>query len=314
MKTKNMLALWKKRLVVYNYLNSRKLRKLRSAGDGMDIKKAFLFAGLYAYRIIAVSVIFIIGFTSNVKAGPSITVIGGNWDLGSQIAGSKFQTSANKWSIQGSPDGKEDIQIKVTSTGQWVPDPAGVGTSKNQFALRRDGPAGQVITNSYATFEKDFKRTDMKNFGLWFQTPPIGSEGGPHTLTVTLTATNWRDWCGGYKWSNRCWYNGGHWGHQGHCSFCDAICLHRGGCDWDGIVAHYNDCNTGGCTHCHVCHHIWGGRHCYFHYWTHCHQALAYCHYHGYCMNHHRSGGHDHCDWHSNHANHWSIRFCACKE
>lgn len=131
-----------------------------------------------------------------VFAGASISLTGGTWALGAKPASSETTSAANAWTVTNdSTGGTEDVLIKVTSTLSWTASTDGTQTA-NKFVLRKDNNAGQIITGTDGTLVTGLTNNGTNSFGLYFKAPPTGSEEGAHTLTVTLTATNWVIVCG----------------------------------------------------------------------------------------------------------------------
>ena len=295
-------------------LNESAKNDLTNLGKG-DRKKIWL--KLYAGKIVTSSLVLLAGVVNILSAGLSITLSGGNWDLGTVPSGNTAATG-NKWTVTGATDGREDIDIRVNNAGAWTPDSAGNASSLNKFALRITDAGGTVVTGSDVRLRSTLARNSSFNFGLWFKTPPVGSEAGAHTLTVTLTAKNFIQWCsGGYNVGGWCWRPSPHHGCYHHAWVeCQYICSSyhgKGDCDYSGI-SHYMYTHHGGA--CQIVQHYSNHHHCYFHYQSHCHQAIAYCYHHNWAMTYSRSSGHhEHCHFHSHWSwNCWSRRMCSCTE
>lgn len=129
-------------------------------------------------------------------AGLAVSVTAGSdWDVGTIGMGVIKETTADTWTITGSPDGYENIYIKADGT-TWHP---GETSGVDQFVLRHDVPTawGDPITNvdNGIILKADLATAGTQAFDLQFQAPATGSAVGPHTLTVTLTAANWVDPC-----------------------------------------------------------------------------------------------------------------------
>lgn len=119
----------------------------------------------------------------------NITVTGSTWPIGLVGAGAEDTSSANAWIITNTSAGIEDIDIRVSSTGNWSASDSGTSGS-NEFGLKVGTSGGMIITAEDKTLTTDLLST--YDLGLWFKAPSDGSDEGPHTLTVTLSATNWR--------------------------------------------------------------------------------------------------------------------------
>ena len=151
----------------------------------MNVFRVVLFvvilvtAGLFALLI----------FYPHCAYAANITVTGSTWSVGPVGAGAEDSTSSNNWIITNTSTGIEDIDIRVSSTGNWSASDSGTSGS-NEFGLKVGSSGGMIITDTDGTLTTDLLTT--YDLGLWFKAPSDGSDEGPHTLTVTLSATNWR--------------------------------------------------------------------------------------------------------------------------
>ncbi len=135
-------------------------------------------------------------FPKFVFAGASLSLSGGNWDLGTKVTSSESTSASNNWTVtNNNSSGTEDVLIQVTSTGAWTASTDATLTN-NEFLLRKDNTSGQIITGTDGALITGLVNNGTYSFGLYFKSPPSGSELGAHTLTVTLTATNWVFACG----------------------------------------------------------------------------------------------------------------------
>jgi len=123
-------------------------------------------------------------------AAASVSLTGGTWALGLKGASSESASTAGAWAVTNDSGGVEDVNIKVVSTLAWTASTDGTQAA-NQFVLRKDNSSGQIITGTDANLITSFADAGTSSFGLYFKAPPLTSEEGAHTLTVTLTATNW---------------------------------------------------------------------------------------------------------------------------
>lgn len=146
--------------------------------------------GLRAVTVIALCVlVFCPGLAF---AAASLSVAGGNWTIGTLKAAATDTSTTDQWTVTGSSDGTEDILIKVSSTGNWSASTDGNQGTTNVFVLREDNSTSLVIPGTDVTLISTLgAQPTTDSFGLWFKAPITGSEEGAHTLTVTLTATNW---------------------------------------------------------------------------------------------------------------------------
>jgi len=282
----------------------------------MDLSKSDkrkIWFKLYAGKIATSSLMMLVGLVNALSAGLSITLSGGNWDRGTVPSGSEAATGS-KWTVSGADDGREDIDIRVSNANSWIPDPHGNAHYTNHFALRVNDSGGTNITGSDARLTSSLGRNSSFSFGLWFKTPPAGSQAGAHTLTVTLTAKNFVPWCsGGYNYGGWCWRPSPTHGCDtwGSCNFICSNYHGKGHCDYSGI-AHYMYTHHG-CA-CTIVAHYANHHHCYFHYGSHCHQAIAYCyHWNNWGITYSRTS-HEHCDAGTGGYNCWSRRMCSCSE
>ncbi len=131
-----------------------------------------------------------------VFAAASISLSGSTWAIGTKGASAESTSTANAWTITNDSGGTEDVNIKVATTGTWTASTDGTQTT-GKFVLRKDSSTGQVITATDGSLVTSLTNNSTNSFGLYFKAPPTGSEEGAHTLTVTLTATNWVFACGG---------------------------------------------------------------------------------------------------------------------
>ena len=286
----------------------------RAKNDLMDLSrsgKRKIWFKLYADKIAISSLMLLVALVNALSAGISLTLTGGNWSIGTVPSGNTSQTSGSQWTVTGAPDGKEDVDIKVSNAGSWSPDSAGNAGSTNKFALRINNSGGTVITGSDTRLVSSLDVNGTYSFGLWFKTPPLGSEGGSHTLTVTLTAANFVQWCqGGYNYQGYCWRPSDHWGHHGHDWWrCDWICSARygKGCA-DGNYKYRHDSHV----NCNVVQHFYGGHNCYSGYQSWCHLSASFCGRNNWIISYSGSNGsHEGCG-HGPGTSAWSMRVCSC--
>ncbi|MDD5097933.1 MAG: hypothetical protein PHU59_05565, partial [Candidatus Omnitrophica bacterium] len=126
----------------------------------------------------------------------SISITGSTWALGSKGGSSETTSAANVWTVTNDSGGSQDVNIKVSSTGSWTASADATPTT-NEFLLRLDSSSGQIITGTDGSLVTGLANAGTDSFGLYFKAPPVGSEDGSHTLTVTLTVTNFSVWtCG----------------------------------------------------------------------------------------------------------------------
>lgn len=154
-------------------------------------------------------------------AGASISISGGTWAIGTKGALSESQSASNAWTVTNDSGGTEDVVLSVSSTGAWSASTDG-SQPANKFLLRKNNSSGQIITASNANLVTSLTNGGTHSLGLWFKAPPSGSEEAAHTLTVTLTATNWIPPCNGWYAYGYCWYDGA--------NTCTNICSSHGGC------------------------------------------------------------------------------------
>ncbi|MBU1122693.1 MAG: hypothetical protein ABIH71_06350 [Candidatus Omnitrophota bacterium] len=149
----------------------------------IHVLSVFIYAGLFYPGIVF-------------AAGASISLSGtSSWSAGTRGALSEM-TTGSQWTVfNNNSEGTEDVQIRVVSTGSWTASTDG-GSSTNKFVLRKNTNAGALITGTNSYLVTGLVNNGSHNFGLYFKTPPSGSENGAHTLTVTLTAVNWVWACG----------------------------------------------------------------------------------------------------------------------
>jgi hypothetical protein len=285
----------KQRLETLNHSNASKVKSTRKYAD---------YCKYYGSKTALVSVGLLTSACSLLYGGVAIQITGGNWDTGTRPSGDSVGTATNNWQVQGSADGTTDIVANVSNSNNWQPIDSD-SPAVNRFVLK-ENVSGTRLINSDRTLKTKLYRNQWYAFGLWYASPTTGSQPGSHTLTVTLTATNWRAWCLGWNHGGYCFYRGHHgWS-------CNDVCSSHNGCNWHGIWHYTFQCHHGGCGGCHVCYHWYSsGHHCYFHYVGHGHHAMSFCHAHNWCMFHSRSHGHhEHCERHE----HWLYRFCTCNE
>ncbi len=142
----------------------------------------------------------IIFFYSSLSyAGVSLSVSGGDdpgggWAIGSLKAGATSQTDDDYWVVNNDSGETEVISIKVqddTATEKWE------SGGNNTFGLEtRDTTPVVFNTNKTDTIWLSAAATGNHNLGLKFTAPASGDETQEHTLTVTLTATEWVWSCG----------------------------------------------------------------------------------------------------------------------
>ncbi|MFA5370236.1 MAG: hypothetical protein WC300_05955 [Candidatus Omnitrophota bacterium] len=140
--------------------------------------------------VITAGVIFSVMLCAGpVFAAASVSISGGTWAIGVVRAEFVSTSDADAWTVTNDSGGQEDINISVASTGSWTASTDGAQTA-NQFVLREDDDAGALITSTARLLTTN---TDGEtySFGLYFKSPPDGSEEGAHTLTITITATEW---------------------------------------------------------------------------------------------------------------------------
>jgi len=132
-------------------------------------------------------------------AAASLTVTGGNWEIGTLVPSEEANTTSDTWTITNDSGGAEDFEIKVDVTsGTWsarTTDNNSNGT--DEFILREDTSAGKLITGTNTALTTSVADAGTYAFDLWFKAPPTGSTDETETLTVTLTATNWVLSCSG---------------------------------------------------------------------------------------------------------------------
>lgn len=156
-------------------------------------------------------------------ASISISPTPAEWALGAKRESTEW-TSTTVWTITNDSNGTEDVLIKVTSSGTWTASSDGTQTVNDKFVLRKDNSTGQILTATDWTLAASLANNGTNSFGLYFKTPPTGSEQGDHTLTVTLTATNWLAPCDGWRYAGYCWYES----NLG--ATCSSTCETHGGC------------------------------------------------------------------------------------
>jgi hypothetical protein len=307
----------------FNYL-----KKKKAAARSRGFKRQLDNFEYGIVKVVVSSAILFFNLVSSVKAGLSIVLTGGNWDIGTVQSAQTYTTAANKWNVSGSSDGREDIESQITGitgSGAWTAVAAANPTGANQFSLQNQIDSAYITTGA-SWMKQPLRKGETYNFGLNFRSPVVGSSFGNHTVTVKLTAKNWVAWCpSGYKYNGYCWYRSG--GQNGSSSYsCNSVCASYGGCDQAGMNA-----SADGSPACHLCHHFFGGYSCTHSYFGHCHSSLAYCHWSGSCR-----CGYGCCYWHGNPSynwcmvgnqtpshincneygsyNAWAWRICACKE
>lgn len=133
-------------------------------------------------------------YPASAYAGLSITVTagngGGDWNIGKIAAEGETDTETSDhkgWTISGPGTGTEHIDIRVNSTGNWSADTA---VSANKFVLEAIATPTNIVIKSTNVRLKDYL-VDPYALDLWFKAPTLGSEDEAHTLTVTLTATDY---------------------------------------------------------------------------------------------------------------------------
>jgi len=122
-------------------------------------------------------------------AGANIAITGPTWPVGPIAAEDETWTLGDNWKITNISVGIEDIDISVASTGAWSASDTAT-PAFNKFGLREDNSGGTIIKTAADTLTTDL----LNHYGLdlWFKAPTDDSEVGEHTLTVTLSAVNWR--------------------------------------------------------------------------------------------------------------------------
>lgn len=130
--------------------------------------------------------------------GLEVSVNGGPWAL--ETLGPNAEQTSNQWTVTGSTDGTIDISAKV-SDGHATPWTAGgINNGAGTYGLKTNVGTIIPITAGDTTWMDD-ATTGPHRFGLWFLSPSSqsGAQQGQHTLTVTLTAS---DYCGPLTWSD----------------------------------------------------------------------------------------------------------------
>jgi len=164
-----------------------------------------------------------------VFAAASVTLTeGGTWTIGTKGA-SSVTTIGNTWTVTNDASGgTEDLTIGVTDSGGWT---AGTTSAANQFVLKLGGTpssssgsvsASDTVITTGTTLVTGLLNNGTANFGLSFTTPSSGGEGA-HTLTVTLTATNfvqYLTWPGSTHSEAACTSAGGSVVTDGTYTFC----------------------------------------------------------------------------------------------
>ena len=165
-------------------------------------------------------VICAIAFCPRLAFAQSISLSGGTWALGTKAASSETTSTANNWTVTNDSGGTEDVNIKVASTLAWTAS-ADATLTTNEFLLRKDSSSGQIITATDGSLVTSLANGGTHSFGLYFKTPPTGSEEGAHTLTITLTAA--APSCSGYN-NTYCWHRA-----PNNSTDCTTTCASYGG-------------------------------------------------------------------------------------
>jgi len=133
------------------------------------------------------------------------------WALG--ILSPNTEQTSDQWTVTASSDGTEDISVKVSDAQGWTAGGASNGAST--YGLKTNVSPIVAITGT-DTLWKDDAAIGDHSFGLWFKAPSSQTAGqkGEHTLTVTLTATDWYDqtaltWEGSTHTQGDCTADGG---------------------------------------------------------------------------------------------------------
>ncbi len=127
------------------------------------------------------------------SAGLAVSVSGGDWGIGIIRAGGSDETSSTYWNITNdAATGAEDIYISVDDVAEpdvWT---SGSTSGTNTYVLSLLGTLpGTIVPESNGLgllLQANLYHSSIP-FGLQFVAPGTGStEGGVHTLTVTITA------------------------------------------------------------------------------------------------------------------------------
>lgn len=154
--------------------------------------------------------------TAPAMAGPEAKLTGlPIWDTGRTGPGQEISTTGGSWTVHGSPDGTEDIDIRVTSTGDWTASEDGT-SGVNRFVVREFG-TGKLITGTYSRLISGLQSGQTYSFDLWCKMPllgepvPPGAEAGEHHLIVQVRPSGWVvnptpcEAAGGIEIGTQCW-------------------------------------------------------------------------------------------------------------
>jgi len=136
-------------------------------------------------------------------AGASLTLnpSGSTWAIGTKGANQSV-TSSTTWTVTGASNGSEDICANVADNlVTWT---SGASAGNNTFVLKTNNASGTLIPTGSGncstaaagnTITSALAKDGTYAFNLYFTTPTAGADS-THSLTVTLTATNWNFTCG----------------------------------------------------------------------------------------------------------------------
>jgi len=133
-------------------------------------------------------------------AGASLTITAGStWSISGVKKASASTMSSYIRMQNNASGGNEDVNISVAVTSPggslWTASPDAT-PGANEFQLTADLTSPTKITSSPTLLVSGLTNNAFQDVFLTLITPPSGEQGS-HTLTVTLTATNWRWACGG---------------------------------------------------------------------------------------------------------------------
>ncbi|HQP91415.1 MAG TPA: hypothetical protein PLU24_01930 [Candidatus Omnitrophota bacterium] len=193
------------------------------------------------YLILLCLILATAAFCPRAFAAASLTVSGGNWEIGQIQSMVETSTSSTQWTITNDSHGTEDILIKVQTTGSGNTYTARTVDDNNnnasEYIVRINNSSGMLVTGTDKTLAAGLADGATYDFGLWFKAPNYGSIEENETLTITLTATNWVSSCvptGGFYYANSvCW----RLSTAGQT--CATACASYGGCT--GVAMTYTD-------------------------------------------------------------------------
>lgn len=141
--------------------------------------------------LLTISLMFL-GF-SGYAGGISLSVNGQPWNVdmkyGTIVTTQNEYIPHGGWTITGSSDGEEDIEISVVEgTGKWLASEDGV-SGVNKFGLKGINNS-QPITD-VPRIMKRLEKSETYKLDLSLAAPAQGSETGQHQLTIKLTAKNY---------------------------------------------------------------------------------------------------------------------------